>query len=413
MQNVYSNRQKQWWKKLVESPLTILLVILLSPLGLTGCGFFRAPLATPARVITVAAPTSVPSPTVGQVPLADDIAYIDQAGLDIAERRVVDVYQRVAPSVVSITTQVLRRNFFFEVVPEEGAGSGFVLDTQGHILTNYHVIEGAQEIEVSFSDETVVSGTVVGVDPRNDIAVVRVDAPPELLLPVNLGESTTLKVGQRAIAIGNPFGQFGRTLTTGVVSALNRSLEGSDGRTITGIIQTDAAINRGNSGGPLLDSSGRVIGITTAIFSPTGASAGVGFAVPVDTVKRLLPDLLTLGRYRHPWLGVRYAYSITPRLAEILELPSTTGLLLVQLNEGGPLAQAGVLGAQREALLGGQRIYLGGDILLAVDGHAISTVDGLETFLEDNYGVGDGVTISLLRDGQSLEVSVTLAEEPS
>jgi len=168
------------------------------------------------------------------VPLADDIAYIDQAGLDIAERRVVDVYQRVAPSVVSITTQVLRRNFFFEVVPEEGAGSGFVLDTQGHILTNYHVIEGAQEIEVSFSDETVVSGTVVGVDPRNDIAVVRVDAPPELLLPVSLGESTTLKVGQRAIAIGNPFGQFGRTLTTGVVSALNRSLEGSDGRTIRG-----------------------------------------------------------------------------------------------------------------------------------------------------------------------------------
>lgn len=413
MQNVYSNRQKQWWKKLVESPLPLLFAILLLPLGLTSCGFFSAPLANPARMITVAAPTSVPSPTVVRVPLADDIAYIDQAGLDIAERRVVDVYQRVAPSVVSITTQVLRRNFFFEVVPEEGAGSGFVLDTQGHILTNYHVIEGAQEIEVSFSDETVVSGTVVGVDPRNDIAVVRVDAPPELLLPVNLGESTTLKVGQRAIAIGNPFGQFGRTLTTGVVSALNRSLEGSDGRTITGIIQTDAAINRGNSGGPLLDSSGRVIGITTAIFSPTGASAGVGFAVPVDTVKRLLPDLLTLGRYRHPWLGVRYAYSITPRLAEILELPSTTGLLLVQLNEGGPLAQAGVLGAQREALLGGQRIYLGGDILLAVDGHAISTVDGLETFLEDNYGVGDGVTISLLRDGQSLEVSVTLAEEPS
>ena len=178
MQNVYSNRQKQWWKKLVESPLTILLVILLSPLGLTGCGFLRAPLATPARVITVAAPTSVPSPTAIAAPSADDIAYIDQAGLDIAERRVVDVYQRVAPSVVSITTQVLRRNFFFEVVPEEGAGSGFVLDTQGHILTNYHVIEGAQEIEVSFSDETVVSGTVVGVDPRNDIAVVRVDAPP-------------------------------------------------------------------------------------------------------------------------------------------------------------------------------------------------------------------------------------------
>jgi len=417
MQNISIDRQKQWWKKLIGALRLLLLVILLLPLGITSCGFFRPPLANPGRALTVAASTPILIPTVTptRIPatLADDIAYIDQAGLDIAERRVVDVYQRVAPSVVSITTQVLRRNFFFEVVPEEGAGSGFVLDTQGHILTNYHVIEGAQEIEVSFSDETVLSGTVVGVDPRNDIAVVRVDAPPELLLPVAFGGSAALKVGQRAIAIGNPFGQFGRTLTTGVISALNRSLEGSDGRTITGIIQTDAAINRGNSGGPLLDSSGRVIGITTAIFSPTGASAGVGFAVPVDTVTRLLPDLLTLGRYRHPWLGVRYAYSITPRLAEILELPTTNGLLLVQLNEGGPLAEADISGAQREALLGGQRIYLGGDILLAVDGQAISSVDGLETFLEDNYRVGDTVTVSLLRDGQPIEVSIVLAEEPN
>ncbi len=413
MKNVHNDRKKRAWEKLVRSPLRLLVPILLFPLAVTSCGFFRSSLVSPGRAITIAAPTSVPTPTSASASLADDIAYIDQAGLDIAERRVVDVYQQVAPSVVSLTTQVLRRNFFFEVVPEEGAGSGFVLDTQGHILTNYHVIEGAQEIDVSFSDETVVSGTVVGVDPRNDIAVVRVDAPPELLLPIDFGASAALKVGQRAIAIGNPFGQFGRTLTTGVISALNRSLAGSDGRTITGIIQTDAAINRGNSGGPLLDSSGRVIGITTAIFSPTGASAGVGFAVPIDTVKRLLPDLLALGRYRHPWLGVRYAYSITPRLAEILELSSTTGLLLVQLNERGPLAQAGILGAQREALLGGQRIYLGGDIRSAIDEHAISSVDGLETFLEDNYHVGDTATVSLLRDSQPLDVSIELAEDPN
>ncbi|MCB0198410.1 MAG: trypsin-like peptidase domain-containing protein, partial [Anaerolineae bacterium] len=173
-----------------------------------------------------------------------------------------------------------------------------------YILTNYHVVEDAQTVEVNLSDDTVLDAQVVGVDPRNDIAVLKVDASPELLTPVEFGTSNNLKVGQRAIAIGNPFGQFGNTLTIGVVSALDRTLEGPDGRTITGIIQTDAAINRGNSGGPLLDSSGRVIGINTAIFSPSGSSAGVGFAVPIDTVRRLLPDLLELGRYRHPWLGV-------------------------------------------------------------------------------------------------------------
>lgn len=373
-----------------------------------GCGLFQ-PAVAPGHVAALprlaAAPILAPTPT-------EDIAYIDAAGLDIAERRVVDVYQRVAPSVVSITTQVLRQNFFFDVVPEEGAGSGFVLDTEGHILTNFHVVQGAQDIQVSFSDQTVLRGTVVGVDPRNDIAVVKVDASKELLSPVELGDAASLKVGQRAIAIGNPFGQFGRTLTTGVISALNRTLQGSDGRTITGIIQTDAAINHGNSGGPLLDSSGRVIGITTAIFSPSGASAGVGFAVPVDMVKRLLPDLLALGRYRHPWLGISYAYGITPRLAELLKLPVTKGLLLVQLDTNGPLEQAGAQGAQQETILGNQRVYLGGDILLAVDGNETSTMDNLDTWLEDHHKVGDEVTVTLLRNGKQSNVTLALAEEP-
>jgi S1-C subfamily serine protease len=254
---------------------------------------------------------------------------------------------------------------------------------------------------------------VVGADPRNDIAVLKVEAPPALLTPLELGTSANLKVGQRAIAIGNPFGQFGLTLTEGVISALNRTLEGSDGRTITGIIQTDAAINRGNSGGPLLDSGGRVIGVNTAIFSPTGTNAGVGFAVPIDTVKRLLPDLLALGRYRHPWLGIRYAYRLTPGLAEVLRLPVEKGLLMVQLLRGGPLEQAGVLGAQREAVLGNQIVYVGGDILLAVDGVAIDSSDQLETLLEDNYQVGNSVRVTLLRDGRQFEVVVELAEDPN
>jgi len=362
----------------------------------------------PVIVLPTVTPTEQAAPSA-----TEDVAAIDAAGLDIAEQRTIDVYERVAPSVVSITTQVMRRSFFLDVVPAEGAGSGFVLDQQGHILTNYHVISGAERIEVTFSDQSVLQAEVVGADQRNDVAVLKVDAPAGLLVPVTLGNSASLEVGQRAIAIGNPFGQFGLTLTTGVISALNRSIENDDGQTITGIIQTDAAINRGNSGGPLLDSSGRVIGVNTAIFSPTGTNAGVGFSVPVDTIKRLLPHLLTIGRYPHPWLGVRYAYSITPGFAEVLRLPVTQGLLLVQLNQGSPLEGAEVRSAQQEAVLGNQIVYVGGDILLTVDEVEITSTSQLETLLEDNYQVGDQVTVKLLRGGQEFTITVDLAEEPN
>lgn len=381
----------------------------------TGVGCTPISIAPTATPVPVPPFTPTPISVVAMQPPSTNAAtaQIDAAGLDIAERRVIDVYQRVSPSVVSITTQVLRRTFFFDVVPEEGAGSGFVLDSDGHILTNYHVIEDAQSIEVSLSDDVTLEANVVGVDPRNDVAVIHVEASPEMLVPVTLGTSTGLLVGQRAVAIGNPFGQFGRTLTTGVLSALDRTLEGPDGRTITGIIQTDAAINRGNSGGPLLDSSGRVIGINTAIFSPSGASAGVGFAVPIDTVKRLLPDLLTLGRYRHPWLGIRYAYVIRPGLATLLNLPVEQGLLLVQLYRGSPLAQMGVQEAQSEVVVGNQRVYVGGDILTAVDGQPITGIEELETYLEDNHQVGDSVTLSLIRAGEQFDLVVELIEEPN
>jgi S1-C subfamily serine protease len=357
----------------------------------------------------VTAPTATPPPT----PLPNPLALIDAAGLDFAERRIVSVYERVSPSVVSITTQVMRQDFFFNVVPEEGSGSGFVLDKDGHILTNYHVIEGAERIEVAFGDQLSAPADVVGYDARNDVAVLKVNLPAAALEPVVLGESDNLQVGQWAIAIGNPFGQFGRTLTTGVISALGRTLQGPDGRTISGVIQTDAAINKGNSGGPLLDSSGRVIGINSAIFSPTGTSAGVGFALPVDTIKRMLPDLLSVGRYRHPWLGVRYAYNITAGLAEVLKLPTNTGLLLVQLYETSPLAGADVLGAQRQDVIGNQRVYTGGDILIAVDGQAITNLDQLESLLEKNYRVGDSVTLTIIREGQTQQVTVELVEEPA
>lgn len=363
--------------------------------------------ATPAAATAVVLPTPTPALS------ATNTDQIDELGLDVAEQRTIDVYQRLSPSVVNITTQVLQRDFFFNVVPEEGAGSGFVLDREGRILTNYHVVNGAQRIEVNFDDETVLPATVIGADSRNDLAVLKVAAPADLLVPVDLGESSTLRVGQRAIAIGNPFGQFGRTLTTGVISALNRTLEGGDSRLITGVIQTDASINRGNSGGPLLDSSGRVIGINSAIFSPTGASAGVGFAIPVDTIKRVLPDLISLGYYRRPWLGVRYGYSITPGLAQLLNLPAQQGVLLVQMLRGSPLLEAEIRGAQEQQIVGNQLVYVGGDILLALDQRSVTSVEQLDTLLEDNYRVGDTVTLDLLRNGESLQVQVKLAEEPN
>ncbi|MBX3001021.1 MAG: trypsin-like peptidase domain-containing protein [Caldilineaceae bacterium] len=364
---------------------------------------------SPPAVTSAVTPT--PLPLRVEVVADPGVALIDALGRDIAERRTVEVYERVAPSVVNITTQVLRRGFFFEPIPEEGAGSGFVIDREGRILTNYHVIERAESIEVGLADDQVFPARVVGVDPRNDIAVLQIDVPEDLLTPVEFGDSSTLAVGQRAIAIGNPFGQFGRTLTTGVISALDRTLEGS-GRVISGVIQTDAAINRGNSGGPLLDSAGRVIGINSAIFSPTGTSAGVGFAIPSATILRILPELLELGYYRHPYLGIHYAYPISPGLADALALPVDSGLLLVQMYSGSPLEQAGVRGAQREAILGNRRVYLGGDILTAVDGQSIPTLEKLQLLLGNNYRVGDTVTISLIRDQTAFDVQVQLAEEP-
>lgn len=370
------------------------------------------PTTDPTATATLTfSPTPLPTPTPFSIEdIINDIAFIDEFGRDFAEKRVIEVYEKVSPSVVNVNTQVLRRSFFFEVIPESGAGSGFVLDSDGYILTNYHVVDKAQSIEITFIDETTLPATLVGADPRNDIAVLKVDAPPDVLVPVELGESANLQVGQRAIVIGNPFGQFGSTLTTGVISALNRSLQGQDGREITGIIQTDAAINQGNSGGPLLDSAGQVIGMNTAIFSPSGTNAGVGFAVPVDTIRRILPDLLTLGRYRHPWLGIRYAYRITPGLSDLLELPTEQGLLLVELYRDGPLTELNLRGAQQEVIVGNQRIFIDGDIITAIDGQLVTSLEQLDVLLTE-YQVGDTVQVTFLRDGEEAVVEVVLEEE--
>jgi S1-C subfamily serine protease len=332
-------------------------------------------------------------------------------GLECGEASVVRVYEQVSPAVVNITTRALRVSFF-GVIPEEGAGSGFVWDRQGHVVTNYHVVAGAEDIEVGFGEDLILAAQIVGTDPLNDLAVLRVEHLPEQIAPVPTGHSENLRVGQWAIAIGNPFGQFQRTLTLGVISALERTIRTEDGTVLRHVIQTDAAINQGNSGGPLLDSQGRLIGVNTAIYSPSGTSAGVGFAIPVDTVKRVVPVLITQGYFPHPWLGA-VGYDITPTLARGLRLPVSQGLLVAQLYRNSPAAAAGLRGAQREVVLGNRIILAGGDIILAINDHPLKSWDELDAYLEEQTRVGQEVTLKVLRNGQEIALQVTLAERPA
>jgi S1-C subfamily serine protease len=301
-------------------------------------------------------------------------------------------------------------------VPQEGTGSGIIYDKEGHVITNYHVIEDATELLVTLPDETTVEAQVVGADAANDLAVLKIDAAPDLLHPVPLGESNDLRVGQFVIAIGNPFG-FERTLTVGVVSALGRVIESPDERFIGEIIQTDAAINPGNSGGPLLDLSGQVIGVNTAIFSPSQASAGIGFAVPVDTVRRVVPELIARGYYPHPWLGLSYVWDLNADRAQVLrevgmDVPVEEGVLLLEIAPNSPAAAAGLRGGQEQVRLGRTVVLIGGDILTAIDGEPIATGRDLLRFLDTRTAVGQTIQITVWRDGQQVTIPVTLDEQP-
>jgi S1-C subfamily serine protease len=344
----------------------------------------------------------VATPTPGPIP----------ESADVVEARRIAIYRRAAPAVVNITTQVLRSSFFWGAIPEEGSGSGFLWDAQGHIVTNNHVVEGAQRIEVSFGGDTALPAEVVGTDPINDLAVVKVDSVPEGVQPLDIGASADLQVGQTAIAIGNPFGQFQRTMTVGIISALDRTIE-TESTVLRGVVQTDAAINRGNSGGPLLDSSGRLIGVNTAIYSPTGTSAGVGLAIPVDKVRRVVPVLISRGRYPHPWLGVEgLGYEITPALARALDLSVEHGLLLAQLYRNSPADRSGLRSAQREVIVGNRRYLVGGDVITAVDGKPMATWENLSAYLEEETEVGQTITLTIVRNNQEMTVNATLADTP-
>ncbi len=332
------------------------------------------------------------------------------SGLTPEEEIVIGVYRAASPGVVHITSTVLSQDFFFRVVPERGAGSGFIVDHGGYILTNNHVVENANSLEVTLADKRKVPAKLIGRDPNNDLAVMRITVPQEKLTPLRLGDSAQLQVGQMAIAIGNPFG-LDRTVTRGVVSALGRSLQSDTGRQIRNVIQTDAAINPGNSGGPLLNSRGEVIGINAAIFTPSGGSVGIGFAVPVNTAKRLLPQLIARGRASHPWLGIS-GMDITPDLARTLNLPAQEGVIIARVTLGSPAERAGLRGAQRRVRVRNYIFAIGGDIIQALDGEKIATVDDLTGFLDENKKAGEDVRVDVLRDGKPVSVVVRLAELP-
>jgi S1-C subfamily serine protease len=334
----------------------------------------------------------------------------------LLQEKIIQVYEDIGQGVVNITSRSYAYDFFFRTVPQEGTGSGIVYDKEGHVITNYHVIEGADELYVTLPDGTNVMAEVVGTDASNDLAVLKADAAPALLRPIPLGESDDLRVGQFVVAIGNPFG-YERTLTVGVVSALGRVIESPDQRFIGEIIQTDAAINPGNSGGPLLDLSGKIVGVNTAIFSPSQASAGIGFAVPVDTVRVVVPQLIERGYYPHPYLGVDYVWSITPERARVLEEAGMTmtvdeGLLIVETSPGSPADRAGLRGGQQQVRIGRFLLPIGGDILTAIDGVPIASDRDLIRFLDTETEVGQAVVVTILRDGQELNVPVTLGERP-
>ncbi len=318
------------------------------------------------------------------------------------EQLFTELYQRVSPSVVYIEVTT-RSN-------QTGGGSGFVWDTEGRIVTNNHVVESARRIEVTFADETTAEAELVGAGADSDLAVIKVDVPASRLHPAELGDSDALRVGQRAIAIGNPFG-FEQTMTTGIVSGLGRVVRQETGFSLPQLIQTDAAINPGNSGGPLLDSRGRVIGVTTLIFSNSGTNAGVGFAVPVNTVKRVVPSIIATGRYADAWLGIQ-GMSITSLLAEELDLPVEQGVLVQTVVQGGPAAKAGLRGGNRQVSFEGTFLTTGGDIIVAIDGTAVQDMDNLIVYLTDKT-VGQKVALTVLRNGVKRTVEVALVERPA
>jgi S1-C subfamily serine protease len=326
------------------------------------------------------------------------------------EQNNIEIYQAYSPGVVNITSKSYQQTLF-GVYPSEGSGSGSIIDEKGYILTNFHVVQGATQLEVQVENDKY-QGTLVGTDRDNDLAVIKVEPPRDHKLTViKLGTSTGLKVGQKVLAIGNPFG-LQRTLTTGIISGLERPLnDPASRRTINGAIQTDASINPGNSGGPLLNAKGEQIGVNTAIYSPSGGSVGIGFAVPIDVAKRIIPELISKGYVSRPWLGVG-SFPINPQIARAFDLPIKEGLMISNVVRGSGAATAGLRSAAlSQDFWGNITIQRMGDIIVAIDGKKVTAADDLQNAMQDKKP-GDTIQVEVLRDGDHTTIPVKLSERP-
>jgi S1-C subfamily serine protease len=331
------------------------------------------------------------------------------------EAQVEAVYENAASSVVNITNHAVSYDIFMQPVPQTGTGSGFVYDTQGLIVTNYHVIANAQSLTVTLASGRIYKAAVVGGDPSNDLAVVRVGGV-SLPDPLPIGDSSKLRVGEFVCAIGNPFG-LQRTLTTGVISALGRVIQSPNGQFIGEAIQTDAPINPGNSGGPLLDLKGKVIGMNSQIISPSGANSGIGFAVSSSTIQRVVPQLISKGRYPHPWMGMG-TLDLSGDLAQVIrqageKLTVDSGLYVAQVFPNGPAAKAGIHGGTTLLDLGNVQLPVGGDVITAINGQPVTSYGDLTIYLEENTRVGDTVSVTVNRDGRTIDLKAVLAERPA
>ncbi len=331
-----------------------------------------------------------------------DIVFIEPSETDLSLQ---ELFKTVENSVVQVTTRS-------ETLGGGGVGSAFIFDHDGHVITNFHVVDDTDRIDITFQDGAIYRAVVVGSDPYSDLAVIRVDTPRDKLFPLPLADSSKLQVGDQVAAIGNPFGLSG-SMTTGIVSQLGRLLPLTEARgfSIPNIIQTDAAINPGNSGGPLLNLRGEVVGVNSAIRSPTEGFSGIGFAIPSNTVSSVAQALINDGVYKHPWLGVS-GRDVTPEIADELGLEKALGFLVVDVVENSPASKSGLKGGEREVTLDGMQVILGGDVIIQIDDLEIRKLDDVLVYLERERFVGDELLLTIIRDGETIDLSVILGERP-
>ncbi len=386
--------------------LALFALLACAPLGTAFVPRLATPTAQPQSQVVQAA-TNTPIPTITPFPTVSISASQGLAELKASDAALADLYDRTKNSVEYIAVQQTTA-----MGTGIASGSCWVWDKEGHLVTNNHVVAGASKVLVQFGNSLQVQATVVGTDPDSDLAVVKVDVPADVLQPLPLGDSAQLRVGQRAIAIGNPFG-FERTMTSGIVSAIGRVSQQPSGYSLPNLIQIDTPVNPGNSGGPLFNVDGQVIGVTESIYSQTGEFAGIAFAIPIDTVKKVVPSLIATGKYTHPYIGIT-GLGLDAITAQLLNLPVTHGALVEAVVPGGPADKAGIrAGTQQITVPGVTRpITVGGDIITGIGGKQVETMDDLITAI-DSYNVGDTVPITILRNGQTLTVNVTLEARPS